>query len=177
MRRLSRPHFASIALLATLATLAAACGRNSAPALDDALKNDLSLAAQAQPLATQPVSPVEAGYASQPRTAPRALSATPRQPTAAPVRRASTRRAPSGGSSSSSGNGGYYPSSAPAPTPPTTIEKNTGRDAAIGAVAGAVIGATSSRNKVRGGLIGAAIGGVLGGVVGNNVDVKKKSGW
>ncbi len=145
--------------------LAAACGRNSSPAVDDALKNDLALASQAQPYnAQQVISPTEAGYAAQPQHAPRATTA--RQPVyRAPSRRTSTA---SRSSNSSSSNGGYYPAPVAAHT-----EKNTGRDAAIGAGAGAVIGAVSSRDKIKGGLIGAAAGGILGAVIGNNVDVKK----
>ena len=53
------------------------------------------------------------------------------------------------------------------------VQKNTKRDAAIGAAAGAVIGATTSRDKVKGAVIGGVLGGVIGGVIGNNVDVKK----
>jgi hypothetical protein len=152
-------------VLIPVAVLAAACGKKS-PAVDDALKNDLALASQAQ--ASQPISPNEAGYA--PQTASQTQAA--RQSTYnAPVRHTSSARRSSGVYRSGSG-GGYYPSS-----PPTTIERHTGRDAAIGAAAGAVLGATTSRNKVQGGLIGAAIGGVLGGVVGHSVDVTKRTGW
>ena len=64
------------------------------------------------------------------------------------------------------------------PAPPATrtvIEKNTKRDAAIGAVAGAAIGAATSDNKAKGAVIGGVVGGVLGGVIGNNVDKKKKT--
>jgi len=152
--------------LVPAAVLSVACGRSSSPAVDDALKNDLALASQAQPYnAQQFVSPVEGGYAQQ--YAPRAIQTAARQPVA---RRTSTARRSSG--SSSSGGGGYYP----APAPTTTV-KHTARDAAIGAAAGAIIGATTSRDKVKGGLIGAGIGGILGAVVGNNVDVQKKIGW
>jgi hypothetical protein len=155
--------------LVPVAVLAVACGRSSGPAVDDALKNDLALASQAQAYNPQQfISPTEAGYANQ--NAPRALQTVARQPVqrSAPVRRTSTARRSSGSSS-----GGYYPSA----DPPTTVEKHTQRDAAIGAAAGAVIGATTSRDKVKGGLIGAAVGGILGGVIGNNVDVTKKTGW
>jgi hypothetical protein len=154
--------------VASMAVLSAACGRGNTPAVDDALKNDLALASQAQP-AQQFVSPTEGGYAPQQQyAAPRAIQTSARQST--PVRRTSSaRRSSSGGSRS----GGYYP----APAPPTTTVKHTGRDAAIGAAAGAVIGATTSRDKVKGGLIGAAVGGILGGVIGNNVDIQKKVGW
>jgi hypothetical protein len=158
-------------MLVPVAVLAAACGRNRAPAIDDALKNDLALASQAQ-LANPAISPNEAGYAPQSQYAATRATPTPVRRTSAPVRRtSSTSRA--SGSRSSGGSGGYYP----APAPPTTIEKHTARDAAIGAAAGAVIGATSSRDKIKGGLIGAAAGGILGAVIGNNVDVKKKVGW
>ncbi len=156
--------------VASMAVLAAACGRSNSPAADDALKNDLALASQAQP-AQQFVSPTEAGYAPQQQyAAPRAIQTSGRQST--PVRRTSSARR-SSSARSSSGSGGYYP----APAPPTTTVKHTGRDAAIGAAAGAVIGATTSRDKVKGGLIGAAVGGILGGVIGNNVDIQKKVGW
>lgn len=156
--------------LVPVAVFAVACGGKSTPALDDALKNDLALASQAQAYNPQQfVSPTEAGYAAQPYGyAPQAMQAVARQPVyTAPVRRTSTARRSSGSSS-----GGYYP----APAPTRTV-KHTTRDAAIGAAAGAVIGATASRDKIKGGLIGAAVGGILGGVIGNNVDVQHKSGW
>jgi hypothetical protein len=162
-------------VLLPVAVLAAACGRSSSPAADDALKTDLALASQAQPYNPQQVvSPTEAGLAQQQQLAPRTLAtAAPRA--AAPVRRTTTARRSTGSSRASSGGGGYYP--AQAPQPHETIVKHTQRDAAIGAVAGAVLGATTSRNKVKGGLIGAAVGGILGGVLGNNVDKQKKVGW
>jgi len=150
-------------VLVPVAVLAVACGRNSTPAVDDALKNDLALASQAQPYNPQQfISPTEAGYAAQPQN-----YQTARQPVyRAPVRRTSTARR-------SSGSGVYYP----APQPPTRVIKHTARDAAIGAAAGAVIGATTSRDKVKGGLIGAAAGGIIGAVIGNNVDIQRKTGW
>ena len=149
-----------------IALIAAACGRNSSPAVDDALKNDLALASQAQS-AQQVISPTEAGYASQPQVAPKQLQSTARQP----VYHTAARRSSASRSSGSRSSGGYYP----APAPRTTVEKHTQRDAAIGAAGGAVIGAMSSRNKVKGGIIGAAVGGILGGVIGNNVDIQKKT--
>ena len=159
-----------LVLAAPLAIVATACGKQDSKGLDDALKNDLALASQAQPYNPQQVvSPTEQGLAAQ-GYAGQNLQAVARRPVAAPVRRTSTvRRSSGGGASRSSGSGVYYP---PAP-PQERVEKHTGRDAAIGAGAGAVIGAVSSRDKVKGGLIGAAIGGILGGVVGNNVDVKR----
>ena len=152
-------------VLVPMAALAAACGRSSSPAADDALKNDLALASQAQPYNPQQViSPTEAGLAGQQQYMPQNLQAVARQPVyRAPAR--TTRRASSSGSRSS---GVYYPAE-----PRTTTVKHTQRDAAIGAAAGAVIGATTSRDKIKGGLIGAAVGGILGGVIGNNVDVKR----
>ena len=148
-------------VLVPMALIAAACGRNSSPAVDDALKNDLALASQAQPYNPQ-ISPTEAGFAAQPGA--QQLQAVARQP----VYRAPVRRTSSVSRSSSSRSGGYYPATR------TTVEKHTQRDAAIGAAAGAVIGATASRDKVKGGLIGAAAGAILGGVIGNNVDVQRK---
>src|SRR5207302_8215644 len=92
-------------VLVPMAVLAAACGRNSTPAVDDALKNDLALASQAQPYnAQQFVSPTEAGYAAQQQYAPQSMRAAARQPVyTAPVRRTSTARRSSG----SSRFGGY----------------------------------------------------------------------
>src|ERR1044071_27218 len=55
-------------LLVPAAVLAAACSRESAKT-DDALKNDLALASQAQPYNAQQVtSPTERGYAYNPYT-------------------------------------------------------------------------------------------------------------
>jgi hypothetical protein len=156
----------NVLLLASLAVFAAACGRNSHG--DDALKNDLALAAQAQPL-TQFVSPTEQGL-GQPYNpyAPQQYQAVARQPVAAsPVRRVSTTR--SSGTRSSRSSGGYIYRE-----PQTQTVKHTNRDAAIGAAAGAVIGAVSSRDKVKGGLIGGAAGAILGAVLGNNVDIQRR---
>ncbi len=127
---------------------AAACGRGNAA--DDALKNDLALASQAQ--AYNPnFNPNESGYAPQnaqqyasPNT-PRAVQTVARQPVYR--RPTSTARR-----SSSSSSGASYPAQS---APPVVVEKHTQRDAAIGAAAGAVLGATTSRDKVKGGLIGA----------------------
>ncbi len=151
-------------LLAPLAILGAACGKTTPT--DDALKNDLALASQAQQfMPTQVTSPAEQGLAANPYTTPVRRATTSSAPRATTVRRTSTAsssRAPSGPV--------YYPAPAPAPQP---VVKHTTRDAAIGAAAGAVIGATASRNKVKGGIIGAAAGAILGGVIGNNVDIKR----
>ena len=159
------------AVLVPAAALAVACGRNSTPALDDALKSDLALASQTQPYNPQQfMSPTEAGMAAQPQN----YQAVARQPVySAPVRRTSTTRRSGGSSRASGGGGGYYP----APEPPTRVEKHAGRDAAIGAAAGAVLGSVSSRDKIKGAVIGAAAGGILGAVIGNNVDISKKTGW
>lgn len=151
--------------LAALTTLGA-CSRGNDARSDDALKNDLALAAQAQPYqAQQFVSPGEQPYG---------VNGVPQQYNAgygpAPVMRAPAPRAtaPRRTTSRSSNSGTYYP--APAPRP---VIKHTKRDAAIGAGAGAVIGAVTSRDKLKGGLIGAAAGAILGGVIGNNVDVQR----
>jgi|SRR5437773_4254476 len=151
-------------MLVPAAVLAAACGRGSKT--DDALKNDLALASQAQGyMPQQLVSPTEQGLAQQPYGVPQQYQAVARQPVysnPSPVRRVSTTRS---SGSRSSGRVIYEQ--------PTRVVKNTKRDAAIGAAAGAVIGAATSRDKIKGGLIGAAAGGILGAVIGNNVDVKR----
>ena len=157
----------SVAALAVLG----ACRGNDARS-DDALKNDLALAAQAQPYqAQQFVSPMEAQYgmpygAQQYNAAARApyYGAAPVY-SPAPVYRAPARTTTRRSSSGSQGT--YYPAPAREPV------RHTKRDAAIGAAAGAVIGAVSSRDKVKGGLIGAAAGGILGGIIGHTVDVEK----
>lgn len=159
----------TLGLMMSLAalTLGAACSRGSDARTDDALKNDLALAAQVQPYqAQQFVSPSELPYGS---TQQYTTAAQPQMRAAAPapVNRAPARRTSSGRSSSGS-SGTYYP--APAAKP---VQKHTVRDAAIGAAAGAAIGAATGRS-VKAGIIGAVAGGILGGVLGNNVDVQKQ---
>jgi len=147
-------------VLVSTAVLAAACG--GSPKVDDALKNDLALASQAQAYNPQQfISPTEAGLAPQ-GYAPQTIQTVARQPVATARRTTSTARRSSGG-------GGYYP----APARTETV-KHTQRDAAIGAAAGAVIGAVTARDKVKGGLIGGAAGAILGAVIGNNVDVQRR---
>ena len=155
-----------ISSLAGLALLGACRSNDSRP--DDALKNDLALAAQAQPYqAQQFVSPGEQMYGANGQPLQYNTAApVMRAPAPAPVYRAPARRTASRSSSSRS-SGTYYPA------PERRVIKHTGRDAAIGAGAGAVIGAVTSRDKVKGGLIGAAAGGILGAVIGNNVDVQR----
>jgi hypothetical protein len=149
--------------------LAGACSRGADSHPDDALKNDLALAAQVQPYQPQQfMSPAEQalgapGMAQQYSAAARA----PQRVAPAPVYRTPARRTSSRSSGRSSSVGTYYPAA------PRPVVKHAGRDAAIGAGAGAVIGAISSRDKVKGGLIGAAAGGILGAVIGNNVDVQR----
>jgi len=160
-------------LIAPAFFLAAACSssKKDDSAVDDALRNDLALAASSQPYQPQQfVSPMEQGYYAQ---NPAAMQYAPRgynpyyQPAPQQVvyRTAPTaRRSSSGGYSS----GTVY--RAPAPT----VEKHTKRDAAIGAAAGAVIGSqVHKKDRFLGGVVGAAAGAILGGAIGNNVDVNK----
>jgi hypothetical protein len=179
--------------------LAAACGRADDARLDDALRNDLSLATQAQQYPRQGfVSPQELGAAGQPY-GPQYNPYAPQPgqagyvngqymvPAPAPqpqvVERvvyrdrpvSSTRRSSSSGSRSSGGSGTYGSAGTVSSEPRTTVKKNTKRDAAIGAVAGAAIGvATSGKSdRLKGGLLGAVIGATAGAVIGNNVDKKR----
>lgn len=148
--------------------LAAACGRNDKQ-MDEALRNDLSLAGSMQPYQPQQfVSPMEQGYGYAPGYGQYA----PQQPNGyyypsapQPVAQRRIYRAPAPASS------GTY-STGTARTG-TRVVKNTKRDAIIGGVAGAAIGAVTSRDKLKGAVIGGVAGSVLGAVVGNNVDVKK----
>lgn len=143
--------------------LLGACGRADKPQVDDALKNDLSLAAQAQPYQPQQfTSPTEQGYGAAPGYGvPQRYQAVERAPYSTPAPQRTVYRA----SRASRSAGVYYPSAPRAPV------RHTQRDATIGAAAGAILGATTSRDRVKGGLIGAAAGAVLGGIIGHTVDV------
>lgn len=152
--------------------LAAACGGDQEPRVDDALKSDLALAAQAQPYAPQQfVSPQEMGYMTPQGYVPMqpqqygAYGQPVYQPAPQPVRTV-YRSAPTTTRRASTGTAQRVPSG-------TVIKRNTKRDAVIGGVAGAAIGAATSRDRVKGGLIGAAAGAVLGGVIGHTVDVQR----
>ena len=159
-----RTHGMTLSLTALALLGACSWGADSRP--DDALRNDLALAAQAQPYqAQQFTSPTEQQMAANglaPQYNAVARSAPPVYRAPAPVYRAPARR-----TSSRRTSGTYYPS---APREPV---RHTQRDAAIGAAAGAIIGATTSRDRVKGGLIGAAAGGILGGIIGHTVDVQR----
>ena len=158
-------------LLVPAAVLAAACGRDNSKT-DDALKNDLALASQAQPyMAQQFTSPAEMGYAYNPYTGQfqpvqQQMPYGYPQAQAPAVQRVSTRPAATRRASTSSGTRVVYQERA-------EPIRNTKRDAVIGAVAGGVLGATVSRDKVKGAIIGAAAGGVLGGIIGHTIDVKR----
>ena len=163
-------------LLVPTLVLAAACGRDDQrPAVDDALSNDLALAAAAQPYQPQQfVSPMEQGYAGAygPQYAPQGYAPAPQPyyaPAPAPVRRAPAPRARTVSTASS---GTVYRAPAPAPAP---VIKHTKRDAVIGSVAGAAIGVATSakKDRLKGGLLGAVAGAAVGAVIGNNVDVER----
>ena len=165
-------NFVKLAAIPAL-VLAAACGGNQEPRVDDALKSDLALAAQAQPYAPQQfVSPQEMGYMGQQGympMQPQPYGAYGQQPVyqqaPQPVRTV-YRSAPTATRRSSSGTYSRVPSG-------TVTKRNTKRDAVIGAAAGTVIGIATSRDKVKGGVVGAAAGAVLGGIIGHTVDVQK----
>ena len=115
-----------------------ACGRGSRSAADDALKNDLALASQAQAYQPQQfMSPTEQGmnpYASpygyqQPYGYPQQVQTVARAPYPYP---ATTARRSSGVSRSSGSSGTYS-------RQPAEPVRNTKRDAVIGAGAGAVL--------------------------------------
>ena len=129
---------------------AAACGKDKAA--DAALANDLTLAAQARQAVTlDSISAVERANAQR-------ANASVARGTSHTSSSSSTHRTASGGTVT---------------TEHTVTDKNTNRDAAIGAAAGAIIGGASTKS-VKGGVIGAAAGAILGGVIGNNVDIKKR---
>jgi hypothetical protein len=152
----------SALVLASLAALAA-CGKEQS-AIDEALRQDLSLASQAY--MPQPyMSAIEGGYAPgyapngyYPAQAPYGYQQTVARTAPRVVRRTST--ASAAGTAVGGGE---------------RVVKHTKRDAAIGAAAGAAIGAVTSgkRDRLKGAVLGAAVGAVLGGVIGNNVDIKR----
>jgi len=147
--------------------LAAACGRDDKTPMDEALKNDLSLASSMQPYQPQQfVSPMEQGYAGY-GYGPYAQQPNGYYYPSAPQPVAQRRiyRAPA-----SSSSGTYSTGTA---RTGTRVVKNTKRDAIIGGVAGAAIGAVTTRDKLKGAVLGGVAGSVLGAVIGNNVDVKK----
>jgi hypothetical protein len=170
----------------------AACDRGQSAntlASDTSLSRDLSLATQAKPYpgldslsaletALPQEEPVPAaapapagGRSASPATSTRrTASSSPRRTRTAstPARRRST----SSGRTTTTAAGDVDVGTRREGR--VVVERNTRRDAAIGAAAGAVIGAATSRNKVKGAVIGAAAGGVLGAIIGHNVDVKKK---
>ena len=159
-------------LVPAVLVFAAACGSDK-PA-DDALKNDLALAAQVQPYqAQQFMSPTEAGYAPNGYPQPYSTAQGGYYPQAQqpvnypqPRPRARVSRVPAATRGRASSGGVYQP----ARREPI---RNTKRDAAIGAVAGGVLGAVVSRDRVKGAVIGAVAGGVLGGIIGHTIDVKQ----
>ncbi len=143
--------------------LAAACGRDQKP-MDDALKNDLSLASSMQPYQPQQfVSPMEQGYTGYGQYAQQPNGYYPSAPQ--PVAQRRIYRAPAARSSGTASTGTAAGG--------TQVVKNTKRDAIIGGVAGAAIGAVTTRDKLKGAVLGGVAGSVLGAVIGNNVDVKK----
>jgi len=135
----------------SLVALAFGCSRSDKQA-DAALNSDLSLASQANTASTDSVSALERAHANS--EAAKTSGTTSRTV----VHHVYESSPASSGATRSAG---------------THVEKNTNRDAAIGAGAGAILGAVTSKNKVKGGVIGAAAGGILGAVIGNNVDKKK----
>ncbi len=158
--------FVRILVVPALAVVAA-CGGDDGNQMDEALRNDLSLASTMQPYQPQQfVSPMEQGYApgygyAQYQQQPNGYY-YPAAPQPVAQQQPRIYRAPA-----------RAPSSAGTATTGTRVIKNTKRDAIIGGVAGAAIGAVTSRDKLKGAVIGGVAGSVLGAVIGNNVDVKK----
>ena len=172
-------------IMAPTLALAAACGREQ-PRVDDALRNDLTLATQAQQYRQQYVSPTELGYGQpggyvqtpyglqpvQAGYAPQGYYAP--APAPAPVRERVVYRTRTASTARSGGGGGTYSSAgtydAGAAERRRQRAKGRTNGAIIGSVAGAAIGvATSAKSdRVKGGLIGAVAGAGLGAVIGNN---------
>src|SRR3982751_1932429 len=119
MRRIR--NFACAATLALSALGAAACS-NKDSRVDDALNNDLSLAAQQRPgTPTDSISALEAGYANR-AAAP---AATPRAAAPAPAR--TVRRSTASSSSSGSSSGTYSSGTSSQPSTHQETVKHTQR--------------------------------------------------
>lgn len=167
--------FRQIWWMVPVAVLVTACGgRDSTPEMDDSLRRDLAMAASAQPMMPQQfMSPTEMygqnPYGQYPQAMPYNAYQQPyyvqQAPQPQPVR-VVYRNAPTATRSTGTVARSTPPSG-------TIIQRNTVRDAAIGAGVGAVAGAAIKKNT-QGALVGAAIGGVLGGVIGHTVDVKRQ---
>lgn len=168
------------------AAILAGCQRAETPKLDDALRNDLSLASQMQPYQPQLyVSPQEQGYGygapsgyyPQPQYAPgyppQSYYPQPQRVIYRPAPQPQIRRAPAPVAQPASSSGAVYGSSGGVYGGEQAEVKNTKRDAIIGAAAGAAIGVASTRNTLKGAIIGAAAGGLLGAVVGEKIDVRR----
>jgi hypothetical protein len=164
-------HFRMKTLALCAVVFIAGCGRDRSTPADSALQNDLSLAAQQRTQDSLALSLENGTGAGVLRSS--SGSATTTRRTGTTSTSGSTRRTSGSSGSATSSSGSTVTSTSGGDV---IIEKNTKRDAAIGAAAGAIIGASTSKDKVKGGVIGAVVGGVLGGVIGNNVDVKKKKG-
>ena len=142
--------------------LSAACGRSDDDnRVDEALRSDLALAATSQPYQPQQfVSPMEQGYMqpgyAQPVYGGAYGQPVYQQPAAQPVRTV-YRTAPRTTSTSSRTSTARQP---------VVVQRNTKRDA--------IIGATTSRDRVKGAVIGGAAGAVLGGIIGHTVDVRRE---
>ena len=154
----------AISLLAPAFVLMAACGKPDNK-IDDALSNDLALAASVQPYQPQQfVSPYEAQYGQQPyygqyQQAPVGYG----YPQQVRVQQPVAQRAPMPVRRTSTGT---------TTTRRAEPVRNTKRDAVIGAVAGAAIGQAIGRDT-KGTLIGAGVGAVVGGIIGHTIDVKQ----
>jgi hypothetical protein len=160
-----------ILALSTL-LLAAACGRNEVPP-PDRMVDDLSWMDTVNFSLPAVASPAELGLVAE----------EPQVEEEAPVTRAAAstaprRQAPRTTTARNTSSSGTYRAPAPAPAPQgrVVVERNTARDAAIGAGAGAAIGAVAAgrNNRVKGAIIGGAAGAVVGGVIGHTVDKKER---
>ena len=151
-------------LCAAAALSLAACSKSGTTPVDSALAINPSTA-----IPLDSVSAAEQARAAS-LAAPAPVVATPAPTKTKIVYRDRPVYRSSGSSSSGSTSSGTTTTSSNAGT---HIEKNTKRDAAIGAAAGAVIGAATG-GGVKGAVVGGAAGAILGGVIGNNVDKKRK---
>lgn len=165
------------ALVVTALAGAAACGGDRTPPLQQAARPadvawiDSLIAQPAPGLAT--ASATELGLAAKDSAEEQVEAPVVTEPKRSTTSSSSRRSSTSSRRSSSGGSGTY---SAPARQGRVVVQRNTTRDAAIGAGAGAVIGAVAGgrRHRVRNAVVGAVVGGAAGAVIGHHVDKRTR---
>ena len=152
-------------LYVAAAISAVACAKSDTSRADSALS--------VNPTMAPPLDSMSAAEQAKNSAMPTNTLASPPATVSTPVHRSTSSTHSSGSSTSGTSGTTSGTTTATSSNAGTHIEKNTKRDAAIGAAAGAAIGAVTG-GGVKGAVVGGAAGAILGGVIGNNVDKKRK---